>query len=169
MKKIITYILLFLAPYITIAQQKPTAPPTTPEQSGAEPTVGISVTPSSLRFNVKPGSTFSKQVKITNDTKKPFKFTTGFSDFDMDVNGKPKGIKPTQSKYTLSKWVSIAPSYFDLNPGESKTITVTVDVPNSDTANIAAWTILMIDQAIERAPLDANKNGKAISLGITPS
>jgi len=169
MKKIITYSLLFLAPFVLSAQQKPATPTPTPDQSGAEPTAGISVTPSSLRFNVKPGATLSKQVKVTNDTKKPFKFQTGFSDFDMDANGKPKGIKVTQSKYALSKWVSIVPSYFDLNPGESKTITVTVDIPNSDTANIAAWTILMIDQATERAPLDANKNGKSISLGITPS
>lgn len=168
MKKIITAIVTIIFPLAILAQQKPGST-NNPDQSNSEPTSGISVTPSSLRFNAKPGGTSSKQVKITNDTKKPYKFQTGFSDFQMDRNGKPKGIKPSESKYTLSKWISVSPSYFDLNPGESKTITVTVDVPNSDTANIAAWTILMIDQAIDRAPLDANKGGKAISMGITPS
>lgn len=166
MKRIITSLLTIIFPLAIIAQQKPAAP-ATPEPT--EPTSGISVTPSSLRFNAKPGATSSKQVKVTNDTKKPFKFQTGFSDFQMDRNGKPKGIKASESKYALSKWISVSPSYFDLNPGESKTITVTIDVPNSDTANIAAWTILMIDQAIDRAPLDANKGGKSISMGITPS
>lgn len=167
MKKIVTLILTIIFPFAISAQQKPVAPaaPDQPSESSA----GISVTPSSLRFNTKPGATATKQVKITNDTKKPYKFQTGFSDFQMDRNGKPKGIKASESKYALSKWISVSPSYFDLNPGESKTVTITIDVPNSDTANIAAWTILMIDQAIDRAPLDANKGGKSIALGITPS
>ena len=166
MKKIVIALLTIIFPLVIIAQQKPAAPVT---EDKNEQSSGISVTPSSIRFNAKPGATTSKQVKVTNDTKKPFKFQTGFSDFQMDRNGKPQGIKASESKYSLSKWISVSPSYFDLNPGESKTITVTIDVPNSDTANIAAWTILMIDQAIERAPLDANKGGKTISMGITPS
>lgn len=170
MKKIVTSICMIIVPILIFAQQK-TKPvgPVVPDNKSSEPTSGIAVTPSSLRFNAKPGSTASKQVKVTNDTKKPFKFQIGFTDFDMDRNGKPKGIKVNESKYTLSKWVSVSPSYFDLNPGESKMITVTIDVPDKDTANIAAWTIMMIDQATERAPLDAAANGKSIALGVTPS
>jgi hypothetical protein len=170
MKKIITCILTIAFPLLISAQQK-TKPvgPLAPDQSASEPTEGIAVTPSSLRFNAKPGTTATKQVKVTNDTKKPFKFQVGFSDFQMDRNGKPVGIKASESKYTLSKWISVSPSYFDLNPGESKSITVTIDVPDKDTANIAAWTIMTIDQATDRAPLDANKGGKSISLGILPS
>ncbi len=169
MKKIVTLFLTIIFPLALLAQQN-TSEPAKPDPSNSEPSTGISVTPSSLRFNTKPGASSTKQVKITNDAKKLFKFQTGFSDFVMGRDGKPKGIKPTESKYALSKWITVSPSYFELNPGESKTITVTIDVPNSDTANIAAWTILMIDQVIDRAALDANKaGGKSIALGITPS
>ncbi len=170
MKKIITCILTLTFPLLISAQQK-TKPvgPLAPDQSAPEPTQGIAVTPSSLRFNAKPGSTATKQVKVTNDTKKLSKFQIGFSDFQMDRNGNPAGIKPSQSKYTLSKWISVSPSYFELSPGESKSVTVTIDVPDRDTANIAAWTIMTIDQVVDRAPLDANKGGKSIALGIVPS
>jgi len=132
---------------------------------------GVSVSPSSIRFNVKPGSSSSKEVKINNDTKKTFKFKVAFSDFIMDANGKPMGIKANQSKYSLSKWVSATPSYFELKPGESKKITVTIDVPNNDTANIAAWTIMMIDQVSERTDKVEAKAGdkNTLSMGILPS
>ena len=170
MKKSVFILLLSMSSLLITAQQTEKKTPTgKPDGGETQTTTGISVSPSSLRFNAQPGAIATKQVKVTNDTKKPFKFQIGFSDFQMDANGSPMGIKAHQSKYALSKWITASPSFFELGPGENKTITVTIDVPNDDTANIAAWTIMMIDQSTERAPLDAKSNGKAIALGIVPS
>lgn len=170
MKKSISLLLFIISSFGLIAQQTNKKLPTDNSSAGETPTTtGISVSPSSLRFNVKPGSIATKQIKVTNDTKKPYKFQVAFSDFQMAANGSPMSIKAYESKYTLSKWVTASPSFFELTPGENKTITVTIDIPNDDTANIAAWTIMTIDQSTERAPLDASTSGKAISLGIIPS
>ena len=161
MKKIIT-LSLSLFFFISIYSQADSVP---------EKTEGVSISPSSLRFSVKPGSTLSKEVKITNDTKGSYKFQIGFSDFTMDKNGKPGGIKASESKYTLSKWVTVSPSYFELKPGEVKKLTVTIDIPNNDTANIAAWTIMMVDQIVDRTtPLDPkDKSKNTLAMGIAPS
>lgn len=167
MKKI-TLSLLLLFHLVVYSQTEAGKPQQ--EEPKAEDASGVSISPSSLRFNLKPGSTLSKEVKITNDSKGSFKFQIGFSDFMMDTNGKPIGIKGSQSKYTLSKWISASPSYFELKPGEVKKIIVTVDIPNSDTANIAAWTIMMIDQIVDRTtPLDPKAQGSTLSMGIQPS
>lgn len=169
MKKFLALFVL-LSFHIIIYSQKDSTSNKFKENGETESAGGVSISPSSLRFSLKPGSSFSKEVKITNDSKDALKFQIGFSDFIMDTNGKPTGIKPNQSKYTLSKWVSVSPSYFELKAGEVKKLTVTVDIPNSDTANIAAWTIMMIDQIIDRTtPLDPKKPGNTLSMGIQPS
>lgn len=138
-------------------------------KAGAKDFAGLSVSPSTLHFSLKPGTSKMMEVKITNDTKQKYTFQANFSDFVMNTSGKPAGVKNGESKYGLSQWTTISPSYFELQPGETKKIAVTVNVPNSDSSNHAAWTVLMLDEVTQRAPLAANGTPSTIALGITPS
>jgi hypothetical protein len=132
--------------------------------------LGVAVSPSSLRFNVKPGSTVNKTVKVTNDSKTSYKFKVSFSDYQQDANGKPIAVPAGQYKYGLSKWVNVAPSYFEMKPGEIKILTVTVEVPDKEEGSVAAYSIMEIDQVTERGALDPSKaNSNTVSMGVIPT
>lgn len=140
------------------------------ETDGTEKKVsGISVSPSSLRFNTRPGAVQTQEVRVSNNTDKAFKFQISFSDFMMNEFGKPGPVTPDNSKYALSKWIAASPSLIELQAGESKKIVVTVNIPDQEDAHISAWTILTIDQVNERPPLTFGGSKNAIAMGIVPS
>jgi len=128
--------------------------------------MGVAVSPASMHLCVKPGTSVTKEITINNDTKKTSKFKIGFADFSMGRNGKPMNTSK-DSKYSLSKWINIVPSYVELKPGEKAKIKLVVSIP--DTVNYSAWTIITVDEANERPKMDVSNSGNTIAMGITPS
>jgi len=131
--------------------------------------MGVAVSPSSMHLSIKPGSIVTKEIKVNNATSKTNKFQIGFSDFEMGPNGKPINMRKSNGRYSLSKWITASPTYFELKPGEIMNIKLTFDIPDTDSSYISAWTILTIDQVVDRAPLDATDKPGAMSMGIIPS
>lgn len=131
--------------------------------------VGLSVSPSTLHFNLPSGSSKTMEVKVKNDTKKKYTFQASFSDFIMGTNGKPVGQKNGANKFGLSQWATISPSYFEMEPGETKKVTVSINVPAGSESNHAAWTVLMLDEVTQRPPMNVNGSTNTIALGIKPS
>ncbi|HNV95369.1 MAG TPA: hypothetical protein PKG63_02750 [Bacteroidales bacterium] len=131
--------------------------------------MGVSVSPSSFHLNIKPGNSIIKEIKVKNDTKKQTKFNVGFNDFEMSNLGKPITTSQKDCKYCLSRYISAAPSYFELKPGEEVKIKLTIAIPDSEEAYRALWTIVTIDQVTERAPLDLEPHPNRLSMGVIPS
>ncbi len=157
--------------------QPPSSPPivntdtTVKKNSGlVDEGMGVAVSPSTLRFNLKPGNAQTKTIKVTNDTKLAKKFNVTVQEYMANELGKPISSKIGSSKYGLAKWLNITPSYIELKAGEQKIINVQLDLPDSDSAAIAGWAIVAIDEVRDRPPLDQNAGSKnTISLGIVPS
>lgn len=156
---------------ISNAQTTPTKETTNtpPAADISKDFTGLSVSPSTLHFNLSPGKSKSMEVKIKNDTQKKFVFQANFSDFVMGTNGKPVGQQNGSNRFGLSQWSTISPAYFELAPGETQKIQVTVNIPDGTEYNHAAWTVLMLDEVTKRTPLSPNGTGNTIALGITPS
>jgi len=131
--------------------------------------MGVSVSPSSMHLSIKPGSSVSKEIRVKNDTKIKYSFQVGFNDFEMGTNGKPISINPIESKYALSKWTTVSPSYFELNPGEDIKLKMIVTIPDEEGAYVAAWTIVTIEQVTERPPLDDGSHPSRLSMGVLNS
>jgi|YNPMSStandDraft_1061717.scaffolds.fasta_scaffold00580_6 hypothetical protein len=131
--------------------------------------MGVSVSPSSMHLNIKPGNTVTKDIKVKNDTKKTYKFNVGFNDFEMNEKGKPVSPKPKDCKYCLSKYISAAPSYFELKPGQEIKVKLTISIPDSSHLYKALWTIVTIDQVVDRPPLDLEPQPNRLAMGILPS
>jgi hypothetical protein len=131
--------------------------------------VGVAVTPAHVNFNLKPGQTRTYEVKVTNETLVSRSFNVTLKDFDADKAGKTIFMEPGTSMYGLSRWVSVAPTFFELKPGAVQKVMVTLTVPDSSHANRAAWGILMIEEKKQRETLDNNGDDKKISLGVIPS
>jgi len=131
---------------------------------------GVSVSPSSMHLSIKPGQTEVKEIKVKNFTKKTYRFQVGFSDFEMGTNGKPISVKNRDSsQYGLSKWINVAPSYFELKPGQETKVKLTISIPNEPEGYKAHWTIVTIDMVPDRPPLDVQPSDKTIAFGIIPS
>jgi hypothetical protein len=131
---------------------------------------GVAVSPSTLRFNVKPGTLQTKTIRVSNDTRKKMAFQILFQDYAVSDDGDNDVPKSKYEMYSLSKYILVSPTLIELNPRESKNISVTVDIPPGDSMAISMWTMMEIDQLLDREKLelpDLSKN--TIGMGVKNS
>ncbi|MFT4754056.1 MAG: hypothetical protein ACI85Q_001612, partial [Salibacteraceae bacterium] len=133
-------------------------------------TKGISVSPAHFHLNIKPGQSKSYKIKINNDTESKKEFKVNMYDFNMNGKGKSSFLPAASGEYSLSKWMNVSPTFFEVKPGEKKEISFTVTIPNDETGNRAAWSIIMIEQAEPRKELQpAQKGSGTVALGVVPT
>ncbi len=142
--------------------------------------MGVSISPSTMHINIRPGESFTRDIRLKNDTDKPYEFVVGFQDFEMSTAGKAsmtftpgkddtEEIKSKGAKYGLSKHIIVTPNAFSLKPGEEIKLKVVVDIPDEEENYIAKWGIITIDQIYERQPLDPGDQPNRLAMGVIPS
>ncbi|MBN8703574.1 MAG: hypothetical protein J0M08_10945 [Bacteroidetes bacterium] len=132
--------------------------------------MGVAVSPSSLRFRAKPGSTETRYVTITNDTKKSEKFKISFADYDMSNKGAVTQVPFGKNhEYGLTKWISATPSFVELRPGQAQKIAITINVPDEPNAYRSAWCLMMVDETTEKKYITPPNDGKSnMVMGVIP-
>lgn len=133
---------------------------------------GVSISPGKIKFSVKPGGTETHIVKVTNNTNTTFDFQTSFSDYFQNTKGEPIFIDPKRprNKYSLSQWATVSPALFKLGPGKMQKLTVTISLPNADSVNHAAWTVLEVDRVNKKKPIPTpGGNDNTMQMGIIPT
>jgi len=130
--------------------------------------IGVAVSPSHLTFNVKPGESKSYEVVVTNETKTKRSFKISVKDFDMDKSGRSTFMVSGSSEHSLGKWLNISPTFFEIKPGMAQKVKINLNLPDSDAANRAAWSVLWVEEAKERKALETEASEQKIAFGITP-
>jgi P pilus assembly chaperone PapD len=133
---------------------------------------GVSVSPPTIRFTLKPGTSQSKQIKISNDTDLPRTFQVKVQDYlAADINRAAENSQvPEDYKYGLKKWLYVTPSVITVPPGQKASINVLLDVPPGDEFAHAAWSLIIVDEVKERQELNVPAaGGNAMGMGIVPS
>lgn len=133
---------------------------------------GVSVSPPTIRYNLKSGMSQSKNIKITNDTDFPKTFQIKAQDYlAEDINRDAQTSKvPEDYKFGLSKWLYVTPSIITIQPGEKANINVLLDVPAGDEFTHAAWSLIIVDEVKDRQDLNIPNAGQgAVGMGIVPS
>ena len=133
---------------------------------------GVSVSPPTMRFALKPGTSQSKQIKISNDTDVARTFQVKLQDYlAADINRAAENSQvPDDYKYGLKKWLYVTPSVITVQPGQKASINVLLDVPAGDEFAHAGWTMIVIDEVKERQELNVPSQGNnAMGMGIIPS
>lgn len=162
-----TFFCLF-STLFAVAQDSLLKPEPTAVVADTSSETGVSVSPSTLRFNAKPGTTQTKTIKVTNDTKRPYSFQVGFQDYGAGPDGKQSVGVSAEYNNALSKYIVVTPTLVELKPREAKTISVTIDIPPGDASAIAMWTTLTLDQITDRPKLEVpGATNNALALGIT--
>ena len=122
------------------------------------------VSPLKLFFTAEPGESQTKFVNIKNHSNKAETFILSISDYTINSKGQGQYVEAGSMKYSIADWVSIAPSFFELEPNEEKQVAVTMNQPTDN--NSSKWGIIFVRTAKEQTNFSVDKG---ISTGINIS
>jgi len=145
-KKILLFLLPFLSLAVTVFSQD------------------FEVSPLKLFFNAEPGESQTKFVNVKNHNSKPETFILSVSDYTINSKGQGQYVEAGSMKYSIADWISIAPSFFELEPNEEKQIAVTMQQPTDN--NSSKWGVIFVRTAKEQTNFSVDKG---VSTGINIS
>ncbi len=124
----------------------------------------IEVTPVNLFFTAEPGESQTKYLKVKNHSSSLETFILKLSDYSVDSKGQGTYVEAGSMRFSMVDWISIAPSFFELNPNEEKEIAVTMNQPADRFGS--SWGVIFIGTAKEQSAFSADKS---LSAGIALS
>ena len=89
----------------------------------------MNVNPSTLTFNLAPGTTETKYISVRNITTKKHTFQLSLADWYRDSLGNHVYLKPGAIKQSCTSWVKLGVNVVELAPDQVVDIPVTLDVP----------------------------------------
>lgn len=133
-------------------------------------TKGVSVSPAHFHLTQKPGESKTYQINVKNDTPEPKQFRVSVYDFNMDGKGKTSFLPPGQGDFSLSAWMNVTPTFFEIAPGEKRKINFNVDIPNDTSAKRAAWSIIMVEQEEPKKTLEPpQRDDGTVAMAVIPT
>ena len=114
------------------------------------------VSPVLLNFNADPGEIQKREVALINHSSHPQKYTLKVTDFLMEKDGTKKMVPHGVNKRSCTDWITINPSYVELNPNQTAKFEVLMAVPKDGFS--ARWCLIHVEAAREQSAFDADKN-----------
>jgi len=123
------------------------------------------VAPVVINFSANPGEIQQQSVTIRNhaNIKQAFTFIVG--DFEIDENGQKKRMPAGTSSRSCSDWITINPSFLELNPNEERQVNVIMTVPKDGFAS--KWAMIYAQAATEQKENPVDKE-LATGIKLTP-
>lgn len=108
-------------------------------QVKAQSALGLTAIPPRLEIEGDPGQVVTKEIKVRNESLQNRVVYTTIKDFIVsDDSGTPLQLEDTDletnpdlNRWTASSWIHISPTKLQLKPGETKSLTLTVIVPDN--------------------------------------
>jgi len=113
------------------------------------------VAPISLKFTANPGETQTKLLTVKNHGNNKASIVLTFQDYLIYKNGERKILSPGSAKNSIAEWITLNPSYLEINPNQAQTVEVTLQAPNDDYSS--KWGILNVSTAREQTAFQADK------------
>jgi P pilus assembly chaperone PapD len=90
---------------------------------------GIKVSPAKIDLVIGKGQTAEEVISVENQGDRLARIRVYAMDFSIDKESDFAFNEPGHESYSCARWLTIDEAEFDLNPGESKGVKVTVSVP----------------------------------------
>ena len=119
-------------------------------------TQDFEVAPVVINFTANPGEIQTRQINLINHSPKPQTYTLKLSDYEIDDEGNKKAVPLGTSKRSCADWITLNPSFVELNPNQSVTIEALMTVPKD--GHNARWGIIYVEVSKEQSSLDVDKN-----------
>jgi hypothetical protein len=112
----------------------------------------VSIAPSILRFNLDKGGNDSRVVTITNRSTIRQSMQTSIGDWYRDSLGNHVYLKPGEMKdRSNAAYVSITPSFIEIEPNETAEVLVSIQIPAADTVPTQmTWSMLFVQGTVEK-------------------
>jgi hypothetical protein len=92
--------------------------------------LGLTVTPGKFEAAIPLGTTYNVPVTVANTTPSSIHVLASLSDFALSQSGNYEFEKIGTSQYSLLRWASIRPREFDIPPGTSQQVQLTIAMPS---------------------------------------
>ncbi len=113
------------------------------------------VAPVLMNFTGDPGTVTTKALTVRNYANIKQKFTLKFSDYIIDENGVKQIKAMNTTKNSCASWITINPSFVELQPNESKELSVLMAVPQNHFET--RWGMIHVEVAKEKDIFNADK------------
>ncbi len=114
------------------------------------------VAPVLVSFTADPGESQTRELTIRNHGSEAQTFTLNLSDYIVDEDGAKKALAAGSTERSLADWLTVSPSFVELNPNESGTATLMLTVPR--TGFHPRWGMVSVEVAKEQEAAEADKD-----------
>ncbi len=115
------------------------------------------VAPIRLNFRGEPGDTETRIITVKNHGNTKENITMTMRDYVVHRHGSREILPSGSTRNSIANWVTLNPSFLELQPNESKEVQVTFQAPVEDDVT-SKWGILSFASAIERTPYSADRD-----------
>ncbi|HON18846.1 MAG TPA: hypothetical protein PK990_06725 [Salinivirgaceae bacterium] len=122
------------------------------------------VSPVKLLFNAEPGSTQVKNLVVKNHSSQSQSYIVSVGDFTINNSGNREFAPAGSNKRSVSNWLTITPTFFELPPNQEQQIAVSIQPPIDEFGS--RWGVLYIRPTVEKKSFQADKT---LSAGMTLS
>lgn len=113
------------------------------------------VAPVLINFKAESGTVQTAKLTVKNYANTKQKFELKLSDYLIDENGAKKSVPVGTTDRSCANWLTVNPSFMELNPNESKQIDVIMTVPKTEDGT--KWGMIHVQVAKEKMLIDADK------------
>jgi hypothetical protein len=113
------------------------------------------VAPVLMSFDANPGEIQIQKLTLRNHANIKQKFVFNLADYEIDANGKKQPLPVGSSKNSCSDWISINPSFVELNPNEEAQVDVNMAVPPDGFRT--KWSMIQVQVAKEQEGFEADR------------
>jgi hypothetical protein len=113
------------------------------------------VAPVLISFDANPGENQNKSLTVRNHGNERQKFVLNLVDYTLNEEGSKIAQEAGSSNRSLADWLTVNPSFVELNPNESAGVDLIMTVPR--TGFSTRWGMIQVEVAKEQVASEADK------------
>jgi hypothetical protein len=119
------------------------------------------VAPVLVSFDANPGENQTQVLTVRNHSNERQKFVLNLADYTLTMEGTKSVMEAGSTQRSLADWITVNPSFVELNPNESASINLIMTVPR--TGFNTRWGMIQVEVAKEQMASEADKQ---LSTGV---
>lgn len=123
------------------------------------------VAPVIINFDANPGEIQKAEVTVRNHANIKQTYSVTLGDFVINETGEKVRVNAGTSKKSCTDWVTVTPSFLELNPNEEKNVTVLMTVPKD--GHSTKWCLMYVQTSEEQTENPVDKQ-LATGIKVTP-
>ncbi|WP_436831334.1 COG1470 family protein [Parapedobacter sp. DT-150] len=124
---------------------------------------GLSLSPSRIFFEGSPGQTATQLLTFTNRSDGDMTFSASIKDWQRDTLGRKIYFPAGELAQSNAGWLRLSASTITLNPGETKTVSVTLSVPENGFSGLT-HSMVFFTQVKEQEPISETKSRLGVNV-----